>query len=218
MLETVEKTSVLPPAFPSRDSLPDFVLPDVLPTDSAALTTLLFAAVQTQTAIRRATQDYISCAIANAKEEALAEAKEEYETRLRELYEQITLMRRRMFGASTECAAQFHLFNEAEILAATATEAQDVVPLPAPALIKPQIPARGKRSPLPQELERVEIIHDVPEAERLCECGTPRVVINRVVSEQLDIIPVRGSFPHSHRPGGYAVARALASGRCRAVR
>ena len=35
------------------------------------------------------------------------------------------------------------------------------------------------------------IIHDVPEAPRLCECGTPRVVINRVISEQLDIVPMQ---------------------------
>jgi transposase len=207
MLETVEKTSVLPPDFPALSSLPEFVLPDVLPTDAMALTELLIASVNAKVAAyehialtKVAFDEHLAHAkvaldehIARVKEEAIAKAKEEYETRLRELYEQITLMRRRMFGASTESAAQFHLFNEAEILAATATEAQDIAPLPAPApvLTKAQKPVRGKRSPLPAELERLEIIHDVPESERLCECGTPMVVINRVVSEQLDIIPMQ---------------------------
>ena len=107
------------------------------------------------------------------------------------LYEQIALARRRMFGPSSESVAQFHLFDEAEVLAATATEAQDVAPLPAPTPAKAQKPARGKRSPLPPELERVEIIHDVPESERTCDCGTPMVVINRVISEQLDIVPMQ---------------------------
>ena len=126
-------------------------------------------------------------------EKHIAHAEVAFEIRLRELYEQIILARRRMFGASTESAAQFHLFNEAEILAGMIAPAdiQDTVPLPAPALTQPQQPARGKRSPLPQALERVEIIHDVPEAERLCDCGTPMVVINRVISEQLDIVPMQ---------------------------
>ena len=83
------------------------------------------------------------------------------------LYEQIALARRRMFGPSTESIAQGRLFDEAEVLAATSTEAQNVVPLPAPVVA--QKPARGKRSPLPPELERIGIIHDVPKSDRTCE-------------------------------------------------
>ena len=197
MLETVEKPSVYLLNSTSGFTLPEFDLPPILPTDVDSLTALLHSLIKSHGDVKLAAFSHIIALtkiafdehIARVKEEAKEEAKEEYETRLRELYEQIILMRRRMFGASTESAAQFHLFNEAEILAATATGAQDIVPLPAPA--KTQIPARGKRSPLPAELERVEIIHDVPEAERLCECGTPRAVINRVVSEQLDIVPMQ---------------------------
>ena len=106
------------------------------------------------------------------------------------LYEQIALARRRMFGPSSESAGQGRLFDEAEVLAATSTEAQDIAPLPAQACA-PQKKARGKRGPLPPELERIEIIHDVPESERICACGTPMVVINRVISEQLDIVPMQ---------------------------
>src|SRR5208283_1102583 len=157
-----EKSSALPLDYRSRANLPEFILPDVLPTDPAALTALLIASVNAKI----------------ASDEHIAY-----------LYEQIALARRRMFGPSTESAGQFHLFDEAEVLAATSTEAQDVAPLPTPA--KAQKPARGKRSPLPPELERVEIIHDVPESERTCDCGTPMVVINRVISEQLDIVPMQ---------------------------
>lgn len=162
MLKAREKSSVLPLDYRSRANLPEFILPDVLPTEPAALTALLIAAVNAKI----------------ASDEHIAY-----------LYEQIALARRRMFGASSENAGQFHLFDEAEVLAATSTEAQDVAPLPVPVVA--QKPARGKRSPLPPELERVEIIHDVPETERLCDCGTPMVVINRVISEQLDIVPMR---------------------------
>ena len=162
MLKTHEKSSVLPLDYRSRANLPEFTLPDVLPTDPAALTALLIAAVN---------------------------AKIAFAEHITHLYEQIALARRRMFGASSESAGQFHLFDEAEVLAATSAEAQDVAPLPASG--KAPKPERGKRSPLPPELERVEIVHDVPESERICDCGTPMVVINRVISEQLDIVPMQ---------------------------
>ncbi len=162
MLETLEKSSDLPLDYRSRFTLPKFVLPQVLPADPEALMALLH---DQQHAHDAALQhiDY--------------------------MYEQIALARRRMFGPSAESVAQFHLFDEAEVLAATSVEAQDVAPLPTPD--KDQKPARGKRSPLPPELERVPVIHDVPEAERTCPCGTPMVLIGQDVSEQLDIIPMQ---------------------------
>ena len=163
MLETRKKPAALPPNYRSRADLPEFTLPEVLPVDPATLTALLIASVSAKV----------------ASDEHIAY-----------LYEQIALMRRRLFGPSSESANQGRLFDEAEVLAATSTGAQDVAPLPAQAQA-PQTKARGKRGPLPAELERVEIIHDLPEAERTCECGTPMVVINRVVSEQLDIIPMQ---------------------------
>jgi len=163
MLETRKKLVDLPLNYRSRADLPEFTLPDVLPVDPATLTALLIASVSAKVA----SDEHITY-----------------------LYEQIALMRRRLFGPSSESANQGRLFDEAEVLAATSTEAQDVAPLPAQAQA-PQTKARGKRGPLPPELERVEIIHDVPEAERTCDCGTPMAVINRVVSEQLDIIPMQ---------------------------
>ena len=168
MLKTAEKPSVYPLNSTSGFTLPEFDLPPILPTDVDSLTALLHALIKSHGDVKIAALGHINF-----------------------LHEQIVLARRRMFGASTESAAQFHLFDEAEVLAATATGAQDIAPLPAPALPKAQQPARGKRSPLPPELERVEIIHDVPEALRLCDCGTAMVVINRVISEQLDIVPMR---------------------------
>ncbi len=35
------------------------------------------------------------------------------------------------------------------------------------------------------------MVHDVPEAERTCACGTPMVVIGQDVSEQLDMVPMQ---------------------------
>ena len=165
MLETVEKPSVFPLNSTSGFTLPALVLPPILPTDVDALTALLHSLIKSHDDVKLAALSHINF-----------------------LHEQIVLSRRRMFGPSAESSAQARLFDEAEVLAATSAEAQDVVPLSA---AKAKKPARGKRSPLPPELERVEIVHDVPESERICDCGTPMVVINRVISEQLDIVPMR---------------------------
>lgn len=108
------------------------------------------------------------------------------------------LLRHRQFGVSSEqLSGQGRLFDEAEALAAGTGEAQDIAPIPEPIPVaaagvdKPDIKARGKRAPLPTELPRVEIVHEVPEAERTCACGTPMVVIGQETSEQLDIVPMQ---------------------------
>lgn len=119
-------------------------------------------------------------------------------TRLRErnamLEERVRWFEQQLFGRSSEkqgCEQpdprQRLLFNEAEALA----EAAPVVDEP-----QVQIPAhsrkrRGRRK-LPADLPRVEVIHDLPEAERFCHHdGHPLQCIGEEVSEQLDYIPAR---------------------------
>ncbi len=45
------------------------------------------------------------------------------------------------------------------------------------------------RKPLPANLPRVDVVHDITEAEKVCECGEHLVKIGEEVSEKLDIIP-----------------------------
>lgn len=122
--------------------------------------------------------------------------------RVQELYEQIALARRRMFGRSSEALGtdqlRLGLFNEPEALLPGTTEVDDHIELPPqqetgskPADKQPAKRARGKRKALPPELPRIDVIHDLPESERLCACGTPMVEIGQEVSEQLDIIPMQ---------------------------
>jgi transposase len=48
------------------------------------------------------------------------------------------------------------------------------------------------RAPLPEHLERREVIHDLTEEEKLCPCcGKPRVCIGEQTAEQLDVEPIR---------------------------
>ncbi len=133
----------------------------------------------------------------DAEYEARYEAKlqEQLVARIQALFEQLVLSRRRLFGRSSEAlSTQFRLFDEADALGAQTTEADELAPLPSaqPSVSAPRKPAaRGKRQPLPVELPRIDIVHEVPEAERTCACGTPMVQIGEDVSEQLDIIPMQ---------------------------
>jgi transposase len=47
----------------------------------------------------------------------------------------------------------------------------------------------GGRKPLPEELPRVELVHDIDEADKQCGCGAPLSKIGEDVCEKLDIIP-----------------------------
>ena len=118
------------------------------------------------------------------------------------MLEQATLARQRMFGASSEqMSAQSRLFDEAEVLAQSSTDAQDTAPIApedtqgtsaaADAAKPASKPARGKRAPLAVGLPRVDVVHDVPTADRTCPCGSPMVLIGQDISEQLDIVPMQ---------------------------
>jgi len=45
------------------------------------------------------------------------------------------------------------------------------------------------RKPLPDDLPRIDIIHDIPEEEKQCDCGCKLTRIGEEVSEKLDTIP-----------------------------
>jgi transposase len=168
----------------SKSRHPVFALPPVLPTNVTELTALLYAQ-------QAAHETELNRAIAAIERDA--------QEKIQHLIEQMIQARHRMFGVSSEqLTAQGRLFDEAETLAADTTEADDVAAIPAvedsPADTnnkKAGKATRGKRSPLPAELKRIDIVHDVPEQERTCPCGTAMIVIGEEVSEQLDIIPMQ---------------------------
>lgn len=204
------RSTVDPLSNPAR-SVCGSVLPEQLPDDPAVLKALLMAqqrAFEVQLAAQfetlRLEQESAFSARELEQRKAFevreAELQKAFEARILEIYEQLRLARRRMFGPSSEShAGQGWLFNEAEALIESEPEAGDSASLPPPA-IEPSAQtladtnkkkARGKRKPLPIELPRIDVVLDVPEAERTCACGTPMVEIGQDVSEQLDIVPMQ---------------------------
>jgi transposase len=114
---------------------------------------------------------------------------EQLQSRVVSLQEQLNLALARRYAASSEKLSpdQIRLFDEAE------TETQAVVPGEDETV---SVPAHTRhkrgRKPLPAALSRVEVIHELPEAERVCpHDGKPLAEIGAVISEQLDIIPAR---------------------------
>lgn len=104
------------------------------------------------------------------------------------LEEEVALLRQRLFGRKTEqtnnsTTPQLPLFDEAESLAEPADEASEEEVAPSK--------HRGKRKPLPSDLPRVEVIHELPEHELTCACGCREHAIGEEDSEQLEIVPMQ---------------------------
>lgn len=105
--------------------------------------------------------------------------------RIRQLEEIIRTFQRKTFVGTSEqaSAAQLGLFNEAEEVEASA---------PPEVTVKPHTRQRRGRPALPPELPREEIVHDLPEADKVCpHDGTALEPIGEETSEQLDIIPAQ---------------------------
>lgn len=112
--------------------------------------------------------------------------------RIVDLKEQIKLMRDRLFGRKSEQTVdaetpQLVLFNEAESVAASIADKADEE---AEEVVAPT-KRRGKRKPLPAELPRIEVVHELPEHELTCACGCRKHTIGEETSEQLEIVPMQ---------------------------
>lgn len=106
------------------------------------------------------------------------------------LEEEIRFLKDRLFGSkadrwSAEDVRQGRLFNEAE----SAAESQEAEEKPAsiPVAAHARRP-RGRRA-LPENLPREEMVHDIPEEQKVCTCGASLSRIGEETNEKLKIIP-----------------------------
>jgi len=116
----------------------------------------------------------------------LQDSSRRYEKQIDILHEQIELLRAQMYGRKSEKggreggAQPLSLFDMPE---PEVEPEPEVVDVPSHSRKKPG------RKPLPEALPRVEVVHDVPEKEKVCGCGAQLTRIGEDVSEKLDIIP-----------------------------
>jgi transposase len=139
-------------------------------------------------------------AIIAKQQEALSSLKSNYEQKITHLQQQINLLLHKRFAPSSEQAPpeQHGLFDEAELATLNPEpefEEEESITVPA------HQRKRGKRAPLPQNLPRIEVLHDLSDEEKVCpHDGTPLKRIGEEVSEQLDIIPAQIQVLRHVRP------------------
>lgn len=128
--------------------------------------------------------------------------------RITTLEELVMLLRGKQFGPSSEQGVpdQMGLFSEAEVT----LQGVDIQALEqaeqAIAQGQPAAPSKkGKRGrrPLPPDLPRVRVEHDLAEADKFCPCCEGHPPLHRIgedISEQLDIIPAQVRVVQHVRP------------------
>jgi transposase len=111
-----------------------------------------------------------------------------YQSEIKILQEQIQSLRDKLFGRKTEKNqkddGQMSLFDIPE-------PEYPILEAPEETTVASHTRRKKGRKPLPENLPRVEVIHELTEKERQCGCGCLKSRSGQEVSEQLDIIPAK---------------------------
>ena len=122
-----------------------------------------------------------------AEKESLHKQRDRYESENELLREQMRSLFDQLFGRKSEKlfggSPQQLLFDMPEIDPETEPETEEKVGIEA------HTRKKAGRKPLPESLPRVEVVHDIAEEEKVCDCGAAVERIGEEVSEKLDIIP-----------------------------
>jgi transposase len=114
-----------------------------------------------------------------------------YQEKIHYLEEQLRLFKNELFGRSSEKRHEPHpdqvpLFSGDDNPAADSTQpSDDTIVIAAHSRKKPG------RKPLPKDLPRIDIIHDLSEEQKQCGCGARLSRIGEEICEKLDYIPAR---------------------------
>lgn len=106
------------------------------------------------------------------------------------LREQVRLLRQRLFGRKSE---KYEISpEEMKLLFPEWQEEEKTEEAPREEVkVEAHTRTRTGRKPIPDDLPRIRIEHDLPDEEKVCACGAELSRIGEEVSEQLDIIPAR---------------------------
>lgn len=113
------------------------------------------------------------------------------------LQEMVRLLKNELFGRKSEVLPfvnpnQLQLFNPDEPTESVKSDDDIVVP-------EHTRKKRG-RKPLPEDLPRIEVVHDIPEAEKECACGVQLSRIGEETCEKLDYVPAKLQVIRHIRP------------------
>jgi transposase len=127
---------------------------------------------------------------AAALKEIIVFQQEKYEERIDYLEQMVCLLQKELFGRKSEKHVlpdheQRSLFDPIEAPEPDRRILEEKIVIPEHTRKK-----RG-RKPLPADLPRVDVVHDLPEQEKQCDCGATLSCIGQDVSEKLDYVPAK---------------------------
>lgn len=114
------------------------------------------------------------------------------------LREVLLQLKREKYGPKSEryVSEEQLIFNEAECLKRTAPPQEDTA---GTVKVSAHTKTRGKRRPLPEDLEREVVVIELPESERMGEDGKPLKPIGKEISEKLHYEPAKFKVIEYHR-------------------
>ena len=121
------------------------------------------------------------------KKQQITEQK--YQEQIAYLEERIRLLQNEIFGRKTE-KPFVHPLNQIPLFDASDIDVPEPDPEEQIIIPKHKRKKRG-RKPLPEDLPRIEVVHDIPEEDKQCACGAEKSCIGQDTSEQLDYVPAR---------------------------
>jgi hypothetical protein len=114
----------------------------------------------------------------------------DYQNQVSHFEEKIDFLQRSIFGAKSEKICDIQTLENHLLLPGFEEQLlEDITPQKI-TVFEHTCKKRG-RKPLPPELPRDEIIHDLPEEEKTCACGTPMTCIGQEVSERIHYVPAQ---------------------------
>jgi len=122
--------------------------------------------------------------------EIIATQSKNYQDKIEHLEQYIRLLKNEIFGSKSEKRPrpddkQVPLFDEFETIVDETAEAKEEEKVAVPAHSR----AKRGRKPLPADLPREDIVHDISDAEKNCTCGARCECIGQEVSEKLVYVP-----------------------------
>ncbi len=116
---------------------------------------------------------------------------QKYQEKISYLEERVRLLQNEIFGRKTEKHYPQDHLQMPIFPAAQQDSAVEEKHSESTIVIAEHSRKKSGRKPLPADLPRVDVIHDIPEEEKVCECGSCLSRIGEDVCEKLDYIPAK---------------------------
>jgi transposase len=115
------------------------------------------------------------------------------------LKERLNLLLAQLYGKKSEKQSVFPVPDQISFFEDSDKEPA-CEPLPEKIDVLSHTRKKAGRTPLPAELPRVDVVHDIPEDQKQCACGSELSRIGEEVSEQLNYVPARLEVIRHIRP------------------